>query len=105
MSWALTLQNSSTTEAMRLAVAETGNSGRVLLQTLDTTKLTHLERKALADHKAALSSVLSRSQQLSSYSKYLGATATALLLLLGSHAGPEGLNRGETLTEPPPAPK
>ena len=84
VSWALTLQNSTTTEAMRKAVEDTGNSGRVLLQTLDTTKLTHAERKALADHKAALSSVLSRSQQISSYSKYLGAAATALLLLLGA---------------------
>ncbi len=84
VSWALTLQNSTTTEAMRTAVAVTGSSGRVLLETLDTTKLTRTERKALADHAAALSSVLSRSQQISAYSKYLGAAATALLLLLGA---------------------
>ncbi len=84
VSWALTLQNSTTTEAMRTAVAATGSSGRVLLETLDTTRLTRAERKALADHAAALSSVLSRSQQISAYSKYLGAAATALLLLLGA---------------------
>ena len=84
VSWALTLQNSTTTEAMRTAVAVTGSSGRVLLETLDTTKLTRTERKALADHAAALSSVLSRSQQISAYSKYLGAAAPALLLLLGA---------------------
>ena len=84
VSWALTLQNTTTTEAMRTAVAATGSSGRVLLETLDTTRLTRAERKALADHAAALSSVLSRSQQISAYSKYLGAAATALLLLLGA---------------------
>ena len=84
VSWALTLQNSPTTEAMRTAVAATGSSGRVLIETLDTTKLTRAERKALADHATALSSVLSRSQQISAYRKYLGAAATALLLLLGA---------------------
>ncbi|MEO6067355.1 MAG: HAMP domain-containing sensor histidine kinase [Gemmatimonadales bacterium] len=84
VSWALTLQNSSTAEAMRTAVAASGNSGRVLIQTLDTTRLTRAERKALADHAAALSTVLSRTQQISAYSKYLGAAATALLLLLGA---------------------
>ena len=84
VSWALTLQNSTTTEAMRTAVAATGSSGRTLIETLDTTRLTRAERRALADHAAALSSVLSRSQQISAYSKYLGAAATALLLLLGA---------------------
>lgn len=84
VSWALTLQNSTTTEAMRTAVAETGNSGRVLIETLDTTKLTRAERSALNEHVAALSTVLSRTQQISAYSKYLAAAATALLLLLGA---------------------
>jgi len=84
VSWALTLQNSSTTEAMRNAVAATGSSGRVLLETLDTTRLSARERLALAEHRAALSTVITRSQQISSYSKYLGAAATALLLLLGA---------------------
>ena len=84
VSWALTIQNSSTAEAMRKAVVETGNSGRVLVETLDTTKLTLPERRALAAHQAALSAVLTRTQQVTSYSKYLGAAATALLLLLGA---------------------
>lgn len=84
VSWALTLQNSTTTEAMRTAVVETGNSGRVLIETLDTTKLTRAERSALNEHVAALSTVLSRTQQISAYSKYLAAAATALLLLLGA---------------------
>src|SRR6185369_12877020 len=66
VSWALTLQNGSTTEAMRTAGAATGTSGRILLETLDTTRLSHTDRKALADHAAALNSVLSRSQQISS---------------------------------------
>ncbi len=84
VSWALTIQNSSTAEAMRSAVAESGNSGRVLIETLDTTRLSRAERRALADHAAALSTVLSRTQQISAYAKYLGAAATALLLLLGA---------------------
>ena len=84
VSWALTIQNGSTAEAMRSAVAETGKTGRVLLQTLDTTKLTVRERQALATHAAALNSVLSRTQQISAYDKYLGAAATVLLLLLGA---------------------
>ena len=84
VSWALTLQNSSTAEAMRTAVAESGNTGRVLVETLDTTKLTLPERRALAAHTASLSAVLTRAQQVSAYSRYIGAAATAMLLLLGA---------------------
>lgn len=84
VTWALTLQNGSTAEAMRNGVVATGNSGRALLQSLDTTKLTHLERTALAQHAEALSTLLSRTQQISSYNRYLGAAATVLLLLLGA---------------------
>jgi two-component system, NtrC family, nitrogen regulation sensor histidine kinase NtrY len=84
VSWALTIQNSSTAEAMRHAVSESGNTGRVLIETLDTTRLSGAERKALTDHATALNTVLSRTQQISAYSQYIGAAATALLLLLGA---------------------
>src|SRR5882724_1973989 len=84
VSWALTIQNGSTAEAVRNAVTATGTTGRVLIQTLDTTRLSPRERKALADHQAALNAVLLRTQQISAYSKYLGAAATVLLLLLGA---------------------
>ncbi|MBW8772449.1 MAG: HAMP domain-containing histidine kinase [Gemmatimonadetes bacterium] len=84
VSWALTLQNGSTAEAMRTAVDSSGTTGRALIETLDTSRLSGAERRALAVHKAALSAVLTRAQQVTSYSKYLGAAATALLLLLGA---------------------
>lgn len=84
VSWALTLQNGSTAEAMRTAVDSTGITGRALIQTLDTTRLSAPERQALREHRAALSAVLTRAQQISAYSKYIGAAATALLLLLGA---------------------
>jgi signal transduction histidine kinase len=84
VSWAFTLQNRSTAEAMQTAVATAGNTGRVLIETVDTTRLTAPERRALAEHATALSTVLRRAQQISAYSKYLGAAATALLLLLGA---------------------
>src|SRR5689334_23295439 len=53
VSWALTLQNGSTAEAMRTAVDSSGITGRVLIETLDTTKLTLAERHALAVHRAS----------------------------------------------------
>lgn len=84
VTWALTIQNGSTAEAMRTGVVATGNTGRVLLQTLDTTRLTRPERVALAEHAEALNTLLSRTQQISAYSRYLGAAATVLLLLLGA---------------------
>jgi two-component system nitrogen regulation sensor histidine kinase NtrY len=84
VTWALTLQSGSTADAMRQAVAESGTSGRVLIETLDTTRLSRIERRALNDHAAALSRVLTRAQQISNYSKYVGATATVVLLLLGA---------------------
>jgi two-component system nitrogen regulation sensor histidine kinase NtrY len=84
LSWALTIQSGSTAEAMQLAVAETGNTGRVLIETIDTTRLPIEAREALAAHATALNAVLSRTQQISAYTKYLGAAATAALLLLGA---------------------
>jgi signal transduction histidine kinase len=84
VSWALTIQNGSTAEAMSQAVTASGTTGRILIETIDTTKLTRAERQALDEHRAALSNVLRRAQQISSYSKFLGAGATALLLLLGA---------------------
>ena len=84
VSWALTIQNGSTAEAMRKAVGETGTTGRVLIQTLDTARMAVRERRALDAHMAALNTVLQRTQQISAYSKYLGAAATVLLLLLGA---------------------
>ena len=84
VSWALTIQNGSTAEAMRTAVTASGQTGRTLLETIDTLHLTAPERRALAEHAAALNTLLSRTQQISAYSKYLGAAATAFLLLLGA---------------------
>ena len=84
LSWALTIQSGSTAEAMQLAVAETGNTGRVLIETIDTTRLPVEAREALTAHATALNAVLSRTQQISAYTKYLGAAATAALLLLGA---------------------
>jgi two-component system nitrogen regulation sensor histidine kinase NtrY len=84
LSWALTIQSGSTAEAMQLAVAETGNTGRVLIETIDTTQLPIEAREALTAHATALNAVLSRTQQISAYTKYLGAAATAALLLLGA---------------------
>ncbi|HET7041156.1 MAG TPA: HAMP domain-containing sensor histidine kinase [Gemmatimonadales bacterium] len=84
VSWALTIQNGSTADAMRKAVVETGTTGRALIQTLDTTRMTVRERRALDAHSVALNTVLTRAQQITAYSKYLGAAATVLLLLLGA---------------------
>ncbi|HEU4570375.1 MAG TPA: HAMP domain-containing histidine kinase [Gemmatimonadales bacterium] len=84
VSWALTIQSGSTAEAMRLAVGTAGTTGRALIETIDTTRLSSLEKRALAEHRVALSTALTRAQQVSAYSAYIGTAATAFLLLLGA---------------------
>jgi len=61
-----------------------GASGRVLIETIDTTRLRPIERRALATHSDALNRALARTQAAEAYGRYYYAGLAALLLTLGA---------------------
>ncbi|HEV2290900.1 MAG TPA: HAMP domain-containing sensor histidine kinase [Gemmatimonadales bacterium] len=81
--WALTLRRGDSGQVNRAAVAEIGRTGRTLLETIDSTKLSHPERVALAEHARAMNTALSRVQQYEAYSRLMSAALTVVILVLG----------------------
>lgn len=82
--WALTIRTNNPATAARAAVEGVGNSGRVLVETVDTTRLRPSERRALAAHAEALNRALVRTQAAEAYGQYYYAGLAALLLTLGA---------------------
>ena len=82
--WALTIRTNNPATAARAAVEGVGNSGRVLVETIDTTRLRAPERRALAAHAEALNRALVRTQAAEAYGQYYYAGLAALLLALGA---------------------
>ena len=82
--WALTIRTNNPATAARAAVEGVGNSGRVLVETIDTTRLRPSERRALAAHAEALNRALVRTQAAEAYGQYYYAGLAALLLTLGA---------------------
>ncbi|HEX5004656.1 MAG TPA: HAMP domain-containing sensor histidine kinase [Gemmatimonadales bacterium] len=82
--WALTIRTNNPATAARAAVEGVGNSGRVLVETIDTTRLRPSERRAMAAHVTALNRALVRTQAAEAYGRYYYAGLAALLLALGA---------------------
>ena len=82
--WAFTIRTNNPATAARAAVEGVGASGRVLVETVDTTRLRPAERRALAEHVTALNRALSRTQAAEAYGRYYYAGLAALLLALGT---------------------
>ncbi|MEP7324902.1 MAG: HAMP domain-containing sensor histidine kinase, partial [Gemmatimonadota bacterium] len=81
--WALTLRASDPVAAGRGAIEQVGNSGRALVEVLDTTRLNAAERTALAQHVASLNGALTRVQQASTYTRIYSGALTLVLLAFG----------------------
>ncbi len=84
LGWALTIRTNNPATAARAAVEGVGTSGRVLVETVDTTRLRPAERRALAAHAEALNRALVRTQAAEAYGRYYYAGLAALLLALGA---------------------
>ncbi|MEO8200744.1 MAG: HAMP domain-containing sensor histidine kinase [Gemmatimonadota bacterium] len=82
--WAVTLRTNNPTAAGRGAIERVGESGRVLVETLDTTRLRKAERAALRRHVNELNEALSRVQQASTYSRIYSGALTLVLLAFGA---------------------
>lgn len=82
--WALTLRQGDPGQVNRAAVAEIGRTGRTLLQTIDSSRLSRPERAALDAHARAVNTALSRVQQYDAYRRLMSAALTAVILVLGA---------------------
>jgi signal transduction histidine kinase len=83
LGWALTVRATGPGGQSRAALDELGASGRVLIETLDTTRMTVNERRALAEHTRELNSALSRIQRAEASSRFYYAGLTVVILVLG----------------------
>lgn len=82
--WALTVRSATPAAGALRAMEDVGASGRALLQTLDSTRLTRRERTALADHAAKLNSALVRLQRVDTFGRYYYAGLGLVVLLVGA---------------------
>ena len=82
--WALTVRSATPAAGALRAMENVGASGRTLIQTLDSTRLTPAERRALADHADKLNSALGRFQRVDTFGHYYYAGLGLVVLLLGA---------------------
>jgi signal transduction histidine kinase len=82
--WALTVRSATPAAGALRAMENVGASGRTLLQTLDSTRLTRRERSALADHAAKLNGALVRFQRVDTFGRYYYAGLGLVVLLAGA---------------------
>jgi two-component system, NtrC family, nitrogen regulation sensor histidine kinase NtrY len=82
--WALAVRGANPARATRVAVEELARTGRVMVQTIDSTRLAPAERRALAAHSQQLNDALSRVQRAETYASYYSAGLAALILGLGA---------------------
>jgi signal transduction histidine kinase len=82
--WALTVRSTTPAAGALRAMEDVGASGRTLLQTLDSTRLTPRERAALGDHAAKLNGALVRFQRVDTFGRYYYAGLGLVVLLVGA---------------------
>jgi signal transduction histidine kinase len=82
--WAFTVRSTTPAAGALRAMEDVGASGRVLIESLDSTRLTPIERRALADHADKLNSALGRFQRVDAFGRYYYAGLGLVVLLAGA---------------------
>jgi signal transduction histidine kinase len=82
--WAFTVRSTTPAAGALRSIEAVGASGRVLIQSLDSTKLTPLERRALADHADKLNSAIGQLQRVDTFGRYYYAGLGLVVLLAGA---------------------
>jgi two-component system, NtrC family, nitrogen regulation sensor histidine kinase NtrY len=83
LGWGLTIRSSARAPGARDAIEEVATSGRLLLHTIDSTRLMTAERRALADHASKLNTAIGQVQRADTFSRYYYAGLGLVILLLG----------------------
>jgi signal transduction histidine kinase len=82
--WAYYFRNQTPAIAGRLAFEEVGTTGRHLLRTLDTTRLSEEEREVLREHAVVLNRNLRLAQRAEPFSEFIAIGLTIVILVMGS---------------------
>jgi signal transduction histidine kinase len=83
LGWGLTIRSSTRATGARDAIEEVATSGRVLLQTIDSTRLQPEERRVLAGHADKLNTAIGQFQRADTFRRYYYAGLGLLILLVG----------------------
>jgi two-component system, NtrC family, nitrogen regulation sensor histidine kinase NtrY len=83
LGWGLTIRSSARAPGARDAIEGVAASGRLLLNTIDSTRLNPAERKVLADHASKLNTAIGQFQRADTFSRYYYAGLGLVILLLG----------------------
>jgi signal transduction histidine kinase len=84
LGWGLTIRSTTRAPGASDAIEGVAASGRALLLTIDSTRLTPPERQALADHARKLNTAIGQLQRADTFSRYYYAGLGLVILLLGS---------------------
>lgn len=84
LGWGLTIRSSTRAPGARDAIEGVAASGRLLLQTIDSTRLQPAERQALGDHANKLNTAIGQFQRADTFSRYYYAGLGLVILLLGA---------------------
>ena len=84
LGWALAVRANNPAAATRAAVERLGVTGRTLVQTIDSTRLSTVERKSLSAHASELNAALSRVQRAEAYARYYYAGLAAVVIAFGT---------------------
>src|ERR671921_554095 len=83
LGWGLSMRSATRAPGARDAIEAVGESGRALLHTIDSTRLTPAERRALADHANQLNTAIGQLQRADTFSRYYYAGLGLVILLVG----------------------
>ena len=84
LGWALTVRSTTPAAGALRAMEDVGASGRTLIETLDSTRLTPAERRALDTHAEKLNDALVRFQRVETFGRYYYAGLGLVVLLIGA---------------------
>ena len=84
LGWGLTIRSTARAPGARDAIEGVTESGRLLLHTVDSTRLRPAERRALADHATRLNSAIGQLQRAETFSRYYYAGLGLVILLVGA---------------------
>jgi signal transduction histidine kinase len=83
LGWGLSIRTTTRAPGAREAVEAVATSGRALLHTIDSTRLSPPERSALADHASRLNTAIAQLQRADTFSRYYYAGLGLVILLVG----------------------
>ena len=84
LGWGLTIRTTARSPGARDAIERVTESGRLLLHTVDSTRLRPAERRALADHATRLNSAIGQLQRAETFSRYYYAGLGLVILMVGA---------------------